>query len=198
MSSRLYLDIRHIALVCVSLNISLPAPFAILKLMPFASIPEGALEDFAPDECSSWSTTKIAKTKATSPWRPKRHRRRDQFHGDARARPHLPGARAGALRRAASSADLRPEHLALRHRVLRIDRRGRGRIHRNLRGRPRPHHSDVPCDPEAGPRDLARPGHLFRCAPAKAASWCAPVRPKRRWTWRASAACARAASSAKS
>ena len=38
----------------------------------------------------------------------------------------------------------------------------------------------VAVDPASRPSDLVRPGHIFPCAPAKAASWCAPDRPKPR------------------
>ena len=36
---------------------------------------------------------------------------------------------------------------------------------------------------EAKPQDLVTPGHIFRCAPAMAASWCARDKPKARSTW---------------
>ena len=33
------------------------------------------------------------------------------------------------------------------------------------------------------PEDLVSPGHVFPFRPARAGSWCAPVRPKAPWTW---------------
>ena len=76
-----------------------------------------------------------------------------------------------------------PEYLQFRHRILRIDRCARRRHHRHLGGRPHAHHPaghrPVP------PGDLARPGHVFPCGPAKAGCWCAPARPKPLSTWRA-------------
>jgi len=41
-------------------------------------------------------------------------------------------------------------------------------------------------DPKTKPQDLARPGHIFRCARALAASSSAPVKPKPPWISRAS------------
>ena len=53
-------------------------------------------------------------------------------------------------------------------------------------------------DPKTRPADLARPGHMFPLRRARAACSCAPARPKRRSTSRASPACIPPASSARS
>ena len=66
--------------------------------MPFASIPE-AIEEIRAGTCSSWSTTKTAKTKATSPSPPKNHPRNHQLHGHSRPRPDLPHPYRRTLRR---------------------------------------------------------------------------------------------------
>lgn len=48
-------------------------------------------------------------------------------------------------------------------------------------------------DPNSKPSDLARPGHIFRCAQNEAAYWCASVKPKRALTSPASPAASRRA-----
>ena len=59
------------------------------------------------------------------------------------------------------------EYLEFRHRFLRIDRRARRRHHRDLGGRPHPHHPARPSTRIAGPRDLARPGPHLPAARAR-------------------------------
>ena len=46
----------------------------------------------------------------------------------------------------------------------------------------------IAIDPDTpGPAISRVPATFFRCARAMAECWCAPARPKRRWTWRACA-----------
>lgn len=40
-------------------------------------------------------------------------------------------------------------------------------------------------DKKTKPADLARPGHIFRCARATAVCWCEPARPRPPWIYRA-------------
>ncbi len=153
--------------------------------MPFASIPE-ALENFAPAGCSSSWTMRIARTGATSPWPPESSLRRrstswPRTAGASSVWPSHPRAATLCICRSISAE----EHFAFRHRVLRIDRRGRGRDYGNLVGRSRGDHPGRYAPDR--PHDLARPVHFFRSAPGKAAYWFAPGKPKRPWIWRACA-----------
>ena len=107
------------------------------------------------------------------------------FMATPRPRADLPDADAGALRRARAAADDdRAQRDAVRDRVHRLDRGPRGRLHRHLGGRPRPHH---PGRRRPGDR-AARPGPAratcSRCGRVPAACSSAPARPRRRSTWR--------------
>ena len=69
-----------------------------------------------------------------------RQPRDDQLHGHPRPRPDLPLPDAAALRRAAAGPDGARQPDALRHRLHRLRGGARGREHRHLGRRPRPHH----------------------------------------------------------
>ncbi len=93
-----------------------------------------------------------------------------------------------AARRAAHPADGEREHRRARNRVHRLGRSARQDDDRHLGARSRRHDQRL-LDPDARPADFLRPGTRFRCARAKAACSCAPVKPKRRSIsrgWRAS------------
>ncbi len=85
----------------------------------------------------------------------------------------------------ATADDVAGEHVALRHRLLRSHRRPRRRDYGHLGRRPRADHSDGHRPREHGRTTLPGRATSSRCARATAASWSAPGRPKRRWTWRA-------------
>ena len=71
--------------------------------------------------------------------RPVRHPRGDQLHGHPRARADLPGADAGALRRAGARPDGGQERVGVPNQLHGLDRGGGGGDHGDLRPRPRPH-----------------------------------------------------------
>ena len=87
-----------------------------------------------------------------------RDSRGDQLHGQGGPRPDLPVADGRALRRAGAGPDGRQERVAVRNAVHGLRRGARGRDHRHLRARPRPHHpgGHRPGEPAVGPRP-ARP-----------------------------------------
>ena len=126
------------------------------------------------------------------------HARSHQLHGQVRPRPGLPRHDRRAAGLSAPRPDVGREHLQLRHRVHRIHRRQRRRLDRHLGLRPRAHHSASPSIPRPGPTIWRVPGTSFRCAPAKAACWFAPAKPKLRSIWRAWRAWFPPASSARS
>ena len=72
---------------------------------------------------------------------PVRHARGDQLHGQGGPRLDLPGAHPRALRGARSGADDRQERVRSADPLHGHDRGARGRHHRRLRARPRPHHA---------------------------------------------------------
>ena len=88
---------------------------------------------------------------------------------------------AEAPRRARNSADGRPEHVAVRHRLLRDDRGEGAHDHRHFGSRSC---ETVlrPSIPATKPTDLARPGHMFPLRSRPAGCWNAPVRRKPPWT----------------
>ena len=80
----------------------------------------------------------------------------------------------------------RREHIAIRHGILRSDRRARGRDHRHLRLRSRAHHSGGDRSRRRKPQTWRAPATSSLCAPAKAECWSAPDRPKPPSIWRGS------------
>ena len=97
------------------------------------------------------------------PGRPVRDPRGGQLHGQGRARPDLPRADPRALRRARPRPDGRQERVAARDRLHGHDRGRRGRHHRDLGPRPRPH------DPgrDRSPREARRPAPARPRLPAE-------------------------------
>ena len=79
------------------------------------------------------------------------------------------------------------------HRVHRVDRRAPRHHQRHLGRRPRRDDPDGDARPAPARRTSSCPGTSFRCAPAAAACWCAPGRPRAPSTWRASPASSRPA-----
>ena len=88
------------------------------------------------------------------PRRPVRHARGRELHGQGGARPDLPRAHPGEVRRAGPGPDGGQERVAVPDRVHGLDRGARGDQHRDLRARPRAHDpgGDRPALAPAGPR----------------------------------------------
>jgi 3,4-dihydroxy 2-butanone 4-phosphate synthase/GTP cyclohydrolase II len=86
--------------------------------------------------------------------------RGDQLHGQACARPDLPGADPRAGRAARPAADGAEQRHPPPDRLHRVDRGARGRDHRHLGRRPR-RTVAVAIDPSCGPQDIVTPGHVF-------------------------------------
>ena len=108
----------------------------------------------------------------------------DQLHGHPRPRADLPGAHAGALRRARPRPDGGQERVALPDRVHGLGRGARGHHHRDLRARPRAHDpgGDRPALAPAGPGPARATSSRSRPRPAACSS--APGRPRPRSTSR--------------
>ncbi len=112
-----------------------------------------------------------------------RHRRRDQLHGDARPRPDLPDADAGALRGARPADD----DAAQQDAATRPPSPSRSRPATASRpGSPpptAPTRSGWRSIPAPAPRTWSSPGTCSRCGPVRTACSSAPARPRRRSTW---------------
>ena len=90
-----------------------------------------------------------------------RHARGHQLHGQAGARAHLPGADRGTVRRAGARPHGGQERVAVRDGVHGLDRGPRGRHHRDLGARPRPHDPGGDRPGIAARTTVVEPGHVF-------------------------------------
>jgi hypothetical protein len=124
--------------------------------------------------CSSSSITRTARTRAI--WSsPRRwHARGDQLHGHPRPRadlPALPGARIDALGLPLMSTKNSSRHET----AFTVSIEAREGVTTGISAHDRARTVAVAIDPTKGAADIATPGPcLSRCAPARAACWCAP------------------------
>ena len=118
----------------------------------------------APARSSSWSTTRTARTRATSS-PPTSSPREDQLPRQARPRPRSACRSPRSMRAPRPAPDGRAEPLAPRHELHRVDRGRRRHRHRHLGARSRAHH-------QSGLRGDARPktSSSRACVPADRAA----------------------------
>ncbi len=132
--------------------------------MPFSTIPEAHRGHPRRAGWSSSSTTRTARTRATSRSRPRRSRPRSiNFMARYGRGLDLPADDRRAARRAAHPADGADEQNSARFGTafcVPIEAQA-GHHHRHLGGRPRAHGARRHRPRARSPSDLARPGHMF-------------------------------------